>query len=147
VTSEEALANPLHQDVSLSYPVFSAPELTGVLVDSHFSDRSREGRLLAFLARFLKEKARAEVVGLGLDEGAAVAIQSGAFRIHAPAGQAAWLYRVTGPARVEQGTPLELSGIRRARLNDGSEGAWPVDFGSLSTVELRVQAGVIEIVR
>jgi hypothetical protein len=147
VTSEEALADPMHQDVSLSYPVFSAPELTGALVDSHFSDRSREGRLLAFLARFLTEKARSEVVGIGLDEGVAVAIQSGAFRVYAPAGQAAWLYRVTGPATLEQGTPLDLSGVYRTRLNDGSQGSWPADFGSLSTVELQVQAGVIEVVQ
>jgi hypothetical protein len=147
VTSEEALANPMHQDVSLSYPVFSAPELAGALVDSHFSDRGREGRLLAFLARFLAEKARTEVVGIGLDQGVAVAIESGTFRVFAPPEQAAWLYRVTGPAALEPGVPLELSGIQRARLDDGSEGSWPVDFGAFSTVELRVQAGVIEIVQ
>ena len=143
VTSAEALADPLHQDVSLTYPSFSVPELSGVYVDSHFSDRDREGRLLVFLARFLTEKGRSDVVGIGLDERVAVVIQNGTIRVFAPAGQYAWAYRVTGPTEVEAGRPLELSGITRVRLVDGYEGLWPLNFASLQGDELRVQSGVV----
>jgi len=147
VTSPEALADPLRQEVSLSYPSFAAPELHGVLVDSHFSDRGREGRLLAFLARFLSERSRSEVVGIGLDEGVAMVIQEGLFRVFAPEGQSAWLYRVTGPYQLEAGTPLELSGIYRVRMDHGVEGSWPLDFDSLVPVELQVQGGVVAILQ
>ncbi|MBT8397576.1 MAG: hypothetical protein HKO65_07045 [Gemmatimonadetes bacterium] len=147
MTSAEALANPLHQDVSLSYPSFSAPELEGVHVDSHFSDRNREGRLLAFLARFLSEKDRSEVVGLGLDERAAIVIQDGTFRVFSTAGQWVWLYRVTGPAHLAGGQPLDLSGITRVRLASGAEWSWPPDFASLQGIELRVQGGVVGVVQ
>jgi hypothetical protein len=146
VTSAEALVNPFHQKVSLSYPIFAAPELSGVLVDSHFSDRDREGRLLTFLARFLEERQRTEVVGIGLDEGVAVMIQGGVFTVFAPQGQAAWLYRVRGPFQLEAGSPLELSGISRARLDHGATGPWPADLDSLGPVELVVIGGVVEVV-
>jgi cyanophycinase-like exopeptidase len=71
-TSAEALADALRPEASLSYPSFAAPELHGVLVDSHFSDRDHEGRLLELLARLLEEKERSQVMGIGLDEGVAV---------------------------------------------------------------------------
>ncbi len=145
VTSAEALADPLHQDVSLSYPAFSAPELGGVFVDSHFFDRDREGRLLVFLARFLSEKDRSEVVGLGLDERAAIVIQGGTFRVYSIPGQYAWLYRVRGPTELGVGQPLELSGITRFRLAPGDDGPWPPDFSSLQGTELQVRGGVVGV--
>lgn len=145
VTSAEALADPLLPDVSVSYPSFALAELQGVLVDSHFMDRDREGRLLAFLARFLTEKSRAEVVGIGLDEGVALVIQDGTYRVFAPPGHAAWLYRIRGPAVVEAGIPLSLSGILRARLNHGDQGSWPLSFDAVSTEALQVDQGVVEV--
>jgi cyanophycinase-like exopeptidase len=147
VTSPEALADPLNPDVSLSYPAFAAPELQGTMVDSHFMDRGREGRLLAFLARFLTEQSRSEVVGVGLDEGVALVIEGGSATVYAPAGQSAWLYRVTGPVALEEGEPLGLSGIRRVRLDDGTELSWPPDFGSLPFVQMEVVDGVVGVIQ
>jgi len=57
-----------------------------------------------------------------------VVIMGGGYTVHGPAGQGAWLYEVTAPATVQAGTPLELDGIRRVRLDDGASGAWPFDF-------------------
>ncbi len=121
----------------------AASELHGALVDSHFSDRGREGRLLGFLARFLSEKNRTEVLGIGLDEGVALVIEGGGYRVYAPAGQFAWFYRVTGPSRLENGVPLDLSGIQRVRSDAGTEGPWPPDFGTLQTSQLQVRGGVV----
>jgi hypothetical protein len=143
VTSAEALANPLREEVSLSYPAFAAPELEGTIVDSHFMDRGREGRLLVFLARFMTEEGRPEVMGVGLDEGVALVIEAGFGTVHAPPGQAAWLYWVVGPAELSEGEPLDLPGIRRVRLDDGAELAWPPDFESLAYTELAVVDGVV----
>jgi len=143
VTSQEALADPLRTEVSVSYPSFSQPELTGALVDSHFSRRDREGRLLVFLARFLMERGRSSVTGLGLDEGVAVVIEGGRYRVFAPDGQAAWIYEVSGPAALDSGRPLELEGVRRVRLSHGHEGDWPFNFDAASTDVLEVVSGVV----
>lgn len=143
VTSAEALADPLRTDVSLSYPDFAPAELQGVLVDSHFSERDREGRLLVFLARFLTEKDRSGVVGVGLDERTALVIESGAYQVFGPPGSAVWLYQVTGPATLALGTPLDLEGIARVRLESGDAGAWPFDFQEDPGVFLQVKDGVL----
>lgn len=145
VTSAEALADPLRQEVALSYPAFAASELYGTLVDSHFMDRGREGRLLVFLARFLTEKSRSEVIGVGLDEEMALVIDGRSARVYGPAGRSAWLYRVTGPVGVAVGEPLDLSGIQRVRLEDGAELSWPPDFGFLPFVEMTVVDGVVGV--
>lgn len=145
VSSGEALADPLTSKVSVSYPVIAHPALARTLVDSHFSERGREGRLLAFLARFLVERGYASVVGVGLDEGVALAIEDGAFQVYAPSTGAAWLYRVTAPAQLDAGAPLELPQVERIRLSDGATGGWPFDFDSGEPAELQVTGGVVGV--
>ena len=144
VTSSEALANPLLRDVSVSRSAIAQPELAGTIVDSHFTERSREGRLLVFLARFLAERGEGPVVGLGLDEGVAVLVEDGAYRVTSVDAGAAWLYQVSGPATLANGMPLSLDGIRRVRLPAGSTGSWPFQFGDGDGAELlRVEGGVV----
>ena len=144
ITSKEALSDPLRPEVSISRPVFAQPELDGILLDSHFTERSREGRLLVFLARFLADRGEGPVVGIGLDEGVALTIEFGEYQITSRESGAAWLYEVTGPVDLEPGAPLTLSGIRRVRLPGGSVGRWPFAFdGRSDVVRLRVVGGVV----
>lgn len=144
VTSEEALADPLRREVSISRPVFAQPELEGVLVDSHFMDREREGRLLAFLARFLADRGEGPVLGVGLDEGAALTLEVGEYQVTSRGSGAAWLYEVTGPATLAPGVPLSLDGIRRVRLPGGRVGRWPFDFDASGDVQvLHVASGEV----
>lgn len=147
ITSAQALADPLRPEVSLSYHrLFFHPELSGVLVDTHFSERQREGRLLVFLARFLDYIGRPEVVGVGLDEGTALVVEGWRWRAYGPAGKGIWLYRVRGPATLRPGSPLELSGIERAIVSPGQEGNWPVAHMQASWTRLRVVEGRVEVV-
>ena len=144
VSSPEALADPLRLEVSLAYPAFAQPELEGVLVDSHFMERQREGRLLAFLARFLADHGSGPVVGVGLDEGVALTLEFDEYRVTSRGEGAAWLYEVAGPAELAPGAPLTLKGIRRVRLPEGSVGRWPLAFdGRADVVEMRVEAGAV----
>lgn len=156
VTSADALANPLHPDVSLSYPGLARDELGAVLADSHFSDRGREGRLLAFLARFLADRGAGPVVGIGLDEGAALVLQDSTYTVSARADGALWfrrpitaewrpLYEVAGPAMLASGEPLSLNGIRRVVLGDGSQGGWPFDFEAAGAARLVVEEGLVRV--
>ena len=147
VTSAEALADPMRSEVSISSPAFAQPELAGVLVDSHFMERSREGRLLAFLARFLADRGEGPVVGVGLDEGVALTLEFGEYHVTSRESGAAWLYEVMGPAELAPGKPLTLAGIRRVRLEGGSVGRWPFTFdGRSDVVGMRVEGGTVRAI-
>ncbi|MFZ3231695.1 MAG: cyanophycinase [Pseudobdellovibrio sp.] len=51
VSSADVLNNPTGFFVDLDRTVFTAPYLGQVITDTHFSQRSREGRLVGFMAR------------------------------------------------------------------------------------------------
>jgi len=148
VTSAEALTDPFRTDVTLTYPSWAQPELSGAYVDSHFMDRDREGRLLVFLARFRAERGHERVVGAGLDEGMALVIENGSYRVERssrrPAENAAWLYEVTGEAGLQPGQPLDLGGIRRVELREGASGPWPLDFEFAPSTGLSVVEGEVK---
>jgi cyanophycinase len=74
VISAEALANPYDPLVSLSSGFIQAPFLEHTLADQHYSQRERQGRLVAFLARMEKDFAIAAPKGIGVDEKTAVCI-------------------------------------------------------------------------
>lgn len=143
VSSPDALADPLRPEVDLVYPRFAQPELLGVLVDTHFSQRNREGRLLAFLARFLHDRGRKAVLGLGLDEGTAIILEGGRFRVSGRDGSGAWLYEVSGAVDLTPGASLTLEGARRVHLQPGTEGPWPPASDDPRWEQLLVAEGVV----
>ena len=143
VTSAEALNDPTSEAVSVSLSPFPQPELEGALVDSHFSERNREGRLLAFLARFLELSGRERVLGIGLDERIALVIQGGGYEVLGPADRAAHLYELDSPVTLIPGQPLDLALVRKISLGPGSSGPWPVDFTTEDPVNLEVQDGAV----
>ena len=145
VTSETALQNPLAAIVSVSYPSFAQPELSGVLVDSHFRQRSREGRMLTFLARFLWERDRSSVVGIGLDEGVAVILENGSLEVFTHGQDGAWFYELSSPVSLTRGAALNLPHLRRTKLGAGSRVSWPLDFDSLDAEQIHVDDGVVRL--
>lgn len=145
VTSAEALASPTDALVSLSRSPFSQPELLGFLVDTHYSERDREGRLLAFLAHARLRHGLEEALGIGLDEEVALVVSEGAATVHAPFGGSAWLYRFSGQGTLEDGSPLDMDVVERAQLDDGDQAVWPPVWQALVTTELSVVDGVVEL--
>lgn len=145
LTSDEALQLPELVDDVVQSSAFAQPELLGGLVDTHFSARDREGRLLAFLGRLVEVRG-GSVWGLGLDERAALVVANGGWRVLAGAPErAAWLYVVEAAPEQGPGEPLTLTGVRRARLDDGQEGAWPASMDALSFETLDVVAGEVVV--
>lgn len=144
VTSETALGDPLSEAVSLSYPSFAQPELSGVLVDSHFRQRSREGRMLAFLARFMSEQNHSSVLGIGLDEGVAVILENDSLKVSTTGQDGAWFYELRAPVSLLPGTPLNLSDLRRIKMGAGSHVPWPLDLDSLDVDQMHVENGVVK---
>ena len=82
-TSPRALADPLGDGNTIETDFLRLSLLKGVVTDSHFSERNRLGRLVAFVAKG-EAMARRPLLGLGIDEDAAVAVEGdGRARIYA----------------------------------------------------------------
>lgn len=72
--SDEVLLNPYHTTVSLSKSFIELPYLKNVVADQHYSQRSREGRHVVFMARMMKDFGVSNARGIGVDEKTAVCI-------------------------------------------------------------------------
>jgi cyanophycinase-like exopeptidase len=94
-----------------------------VLVDTHFSERDRLGRLIAFVARAAHDGVG--VLGLGIDEETAVTIDGD--RVEVSGVGDAWLVTLDDVALLEDGAPLDGSAYA-APLSRQS--FWPPVAGS-----------------
>lgn len=113
ITSEAALRDPFDRRITLGRDFLAAPELTGVITDSHFMARQRLGRLVAFLGRIAFEDKPARIVGLGIDEGTALCIEPGGkSRVYSEKAGFAWLVKPSGQAAaLAPGQPLRCDGV------------------------------------
>lgn len=111
IDSDLALKNPHHEKVTLGTGFLRAPALAGVITDSHFMERRRLGRLIAFLARLQTEHPAApRLLGLGVDEATALCVEpDGAARVHTARRGSVWLVQLTQPAPTSPGNPLEAT--------------------------------------
>lgn len=123
IDADEAMAAPLGDRVSLSPSPFAAPPLRGTLVDTHFSERDRLGRLVSFLARAAYEGT--PVTGLGIDEETAVVIDGDTVSVSG-AGEA-WLVSLQGEVALTEGAPLDAV-ASVAPLS--AQGSWPATSGA-----------------
>lgn len=76
VVSAEALANPYSPLVSISTSFIKAPFLQNTIADQHYSQRGREGRHVAFMARLQQDWQIRAPKGIGVDEKTAVCIDA-----------------------------------------------------------------------
>lgn len=84
--SPEALADPLGDATTIETGFLHIDALKGVVTDTHFRERGRLGRLLAFVAKAETLSGGRAVLGLGVDEDAAVAVDGeGRARVYATA--------------------------------------------------------------
>ncbi|MDJ0556996.1 MAG: Type 1 glutamine amidotransferase-like domain-containing protein [Microcoleaceae cyanobacterium MO_207.B10] len=73
VTSETALMNP-YEDVYLDSGLFFWEHLQNTIIDTHFYERDRMGRLMTFVARLLRDGKANRVLGIGIDEGTSLIV-------------------------------------------------------------------------
>ncbi|CAM5267400.1 cyanophycinase [Rhodanobacter lindaniclasticus] len=129
ITSDEALADPLGKAATLVDGFLHLPRLEHVITDTHFHARKRLGRLIAFIAR-LRHEGHADVVGLGVDQDAALCVEAdGQGHLVTLSDGFAWLIRPVGqPARIAAGQPLEYRSIRVTGIGTRSR----IDLNDLS---------------
>lgn len=77
VTSDQAMANPYDPLVTLGSGDFlNIPILAHTVTDQHFSQRGREGRMVTFMARMIKDNLAAIPHGIAVDEQTAVCVDN-----------------------------------------------------------------------
>jgi beta-aspartyl-peptidase (threonine type) len=76
ITSPEALRDPAGPAVTLVGHFVSLKRLRGVITDTHFTQRDRLGRLLAFVARTAKDRHTAALTGVGVDQDSALLVDA-----------------------------------------------------------------------
>lgn len=155
VQSDEALANPYDEKVSLSKSFIRIPLLKDIITDQHYSQRKRQGRHVTFIARMKKEfglNAR----GIAVDEKTAVCItEKGDAKVLGENKAFFIAAGKNGPEICSMGSPLHWYQNRKALrvnvINGNSEGQvafnilkwktnkrhqyWYVENGILKTLE------------
>jgi cyanophycinase-like exopeptidase len=76
VATPDAVRNPYEPAISFTTGFFSWPALRDTITDTHFAKRNRFGRLVAFMARIVRDRLvpSPEIYGFGIDEGSAVVV-------------------------------------------------------------------------
>lgn len=111
VTSSACLANPYNSDVTLGRDFLLLPRLDQVCTDSHFVTRDRMGRLVTFLARFVKDGWTTQAYGIGVDEMTAVCMEGSGVATVMGSGAAYFLKTPGMPETCLSGTPLTYRNI------------------------------------
>jgi cyanophycinase len=118
VTSREALLDPFNRQVTLAGSFLSVPFLDDVLADTHFSERNREGRLVAFLARLFGD---GPVRGIGVDEETALLVDDAGVATVEGQGRVLLIdpVAVAAPNRLRRGDPLGWRSVPASWASDG----------------------------
>ncbi len=145
VKSPEALANPYDPHVTLVRDFLSLPVLKRVVTDSHFSQRERMGRSLAFLARIVQDGWATEAHGIGVDEMTAVLVEAGGHARVVGKNSAYFMTLDHRPEVCADGKPLTMRHVKVLKLSAGDKfnlTTWSDTAGA--SFEVNVVDGVIE---
>jgi cyanophycinase len=124
--SKVALPDPFSSAVTLENDFLHLRFLEDVITDSHFSQRSRLGRLIVFVARTDAQRGDLSAFGVGIDEHSALLIDGdGVGHLATGSAGSAWVVRATHvPQVLRAGAPLSADGVQVTRLGAASS----VDF-------------------
>lgn len=118
--SPRALADPLGPENTIETGFLHLDLLKGIVTDTHFTERNRLGRLIAFVAK-AESMAGHALIGLGVDEDAAVAVEgNGNARVYATAPMAGATVVRGGFARQAEDESMKLDRVDTVGVGTGS---------------------------
>ncbi len=114
--SKVALADPLGPAVTLEDDLLHFRWLENLITDTHFSARSRLGRLIVFVARL--DRSTRRVYGVGVDERSAVIVDAdGTGRVVEGSEGSAWVVTLDGAKTIlTRGLPLSASRVQIVQM-------------------------------
>jgi beta-aspartyl-peptidase (threonine type) len=151
LTSDQAIADPQGPSTTLVEHFLHLSPLNDVITDSHFSERNRLGRLLAFLVKHssANQSSASSLRGLGIDEAAAVAVETdGSARVYTehPGASAWWI----NDSALKNFSAKTLNGLATRAIKLGPHSVLHLPSGEVedpeSTVWIRVSNGQVHTV-
>lgn len=119
ISSKEAIEAPYSPKMVIEDALIEQTPLTELITDTHFYERDRMGRLVAFVARLKADERSSAPLGIGVDEGTALVIDAGEESVVMGEG---FVYVVDGSrpaAQCEQDKPLIIEQMPYTRFEDG----------------------------
>lgn len=144
ITSETALADPYHPRVTLGSGLLDVPPLAGVLTDSHFGERDRMGRLVAFLARVMQDGLHFSPVGIGVNERTAVVVGPDGIGVVMGSGHVYVVRPTVAPEVCRMGDPLTFRDLQVQKLGAGDRLTFPDALSSAPTTALHAVTGALD---
>ena len=108
VESREALADP-YEDILFTYDLFNWDKMQETIVDTHFFERDRMGRVMTFIARELRDGISKSPLAIAVDEGTSVIIDKNDLAQVMGNGSAYFVLGDHLPEVCEPQTPLTFS--------------------------------------
>jgi cyanophycinase len=146
LASNEVLANPYFERVTLVRGFLKTPHLENLLTDSHFAKRDRMGRTLGFLARIMQDGWSNAPREIAIDEKSAVLVDADGKATVVGSGKGAYFLRPTRPPDVcKIAQPLTFRNVSVYRIPAGGHfdiNSWTGDGGT--AYSLSVEKGKIE---
>ena len=106
ISSQQALANPFDERITIdSLDYLNLQHLDNVITDTHYSQRDRQGRHLAMLARLIKDKG-VNVKGVAIDERTSICINKDGIASVYGENKAFFIKPVSTPESMINGSPL-----------------------------------------
>lgn len=150
LTSDEALADPFHRDLTLDRDFLALPVVGGMITDQHLQERDRMGRTVTFLARLVRDGWTSLGLAVAADRETALHVDPGTGQaevLATPTHTTPFVYflRTPGPPEVCQpGVPLTYRNVEVYRIGPGGSfdlKRWRGHGGIAYT--LTVEAGVL----
>ena len=119
ILSEEALDDPYDRRLSFTYDFFDWTHLEGVVTESHFAERDRMGRTMAFLARQIQDGRADSAMAMAVDEETSVVVDRSGRATVFGKGAAYFILADHAPEVCEPRTPLTYSNFKIWRVQSG----------------------------
>ena len=146
IYSAEAMNDPYSKRLTLDTGFLSADSLQATVTDAHLDTRDRMGRLMAFIARSIKDGLASvgAMRGIGVDVETALLVENGKATLTG-LGAAYFLKPSIAPTVCEPKTPLTFRSVGVAKLMQGGSfdlGRWQ-GSGLTAKYNLSVETGVL----
>lgn len=159
LTTEHALADPFHPDLTLEREFLHLPGMAGIITDQHLHERDRIGRTVALLARLVHDGWTKQGLAVAADRETAFQLDPATrigtvFATHNRKHKTPFVYfmRTPGPPEVcEPGKPLTFENVEVYRVGPGGHfdlGKWEGSGGiayTLSAVDGKLSSSRGEI--
>ena len=120
IHSDEALANPYGNKVTLTRDFLDIPLLKDTITDTHFVKRDRMGRLLVFMARILQDNWANDARAIAVEENAAFLLEPNGTGTVVGAGPVLFLWADKKPQVCSYRKPLTFSNVHVHRAPKGA---------------------------